>query len=226
MAVSDWSTTADDNTTIDGLDIGEDCSPANINNAIRSVMAGVRAKCDDLDTEDGKALKLAGGTMTGEIKSSASPVMGCANSGDTLRIHGGNDFDKSARIALQSAQDGGNGSFTVSSTKTDGTFAHMDLQGRADTGVLTWNGRRLPVKRAEVYNETVALTQATAKTITITPAADRTEHLGFIITKAWPGSTWANAGVQIVREDSTTQIVVLSVSSTQNYTLIIDEIYI
>lgn len=48
MAVDDWSTTAGSNTSIDGVNIDEGCSPAGINNAIRSIMAAVKAKFDNL----------------------------------------------------------------------------------------------------------------------------------------------------------------------------------
>lgn len=41
MSVFDWNVTPASNTTIDGVDIDENCSPAGINNAIRSVMADV-----------------------------------------------------------------------------------------------------------------------------------------------------------------------------------------
>jgi len=39
MAYSDWSTTAASNATTLGIDIGEGCDAANINNAIREMMA-------------------------------------------------------------------------------------------------------------------------------------------------------------------------------------------
>lgn len=39
MAISDYDTTAGNNTSIAGIDIGENCSPANVNNAIRQLMA-------------------------------------------------------------------------------------------------------------------------------------------------------------------------------------------
>lgn len=42
MAVSDWSTTAALNITVDGINIAEGTIPANLNNAIRGVMANVR----------------------------------------------------------------------------------------------------------------------------------------------------------------------------------------
>jgi hypothetical protein len=40
--VSTWSETPGSNTTVDGTSIAEACSPGNLNNAIRSVMAGVK----------------------------------------------------------------------------------------------------------------------------------------------------------------------------------------
>ena len=40
--VSSWSETPATNTTVDGTNIAENCSPGGINNAIRSVMAGVK----------------------------------------------------------------------------------------------------------------------------------------------------------------------------------------
>lgn len=40
--IADWSETPASNTSVDGVNIAENCSPGVINNAIRSVMAGVR----------------------------------------------------------------------------------------------------------------------------------------------------------------------------------------
>ena len=40
--VTSWSETPASNTTVDGVSIAEGCNPGNINNAIRSVMAGVK----------------------------------------------------------------------------------------------------------------------------------------------------------------------------------------
>jgi len=47
MAVTDYSTTPGSNTAISGINIGENCSPANINNAIRQLMADVATALDD-----------------------------------------------------------------------------------------------------------------------------------------------------------------------------------
>nr|DAH15121.1 MAG TPA: tail collar domain [Caudoviricetes sp.] len=65
MSVSDWSATADENTTVDGINIAEHCPAKNINNAIRSVMAAVKAKCDTLDATDNL---LRRGAVIGEVR--------------------------------------------------------------------------------------------------------------------------------------------------------------
>lgn len=42
MAVSDWSPTASENTTIGAINIGEGCPPSNLNNGLREIMAQIR----------------------------------------------------------------------------------------------------------------------------------------------------------------------------------------
>lgn len=59
MAVSDWSSTASSNTTIDGVNIAEGCSPAGINNAIRSIMAAVKAWATGSVTSTGLTMTTA-----------------------------------------------------------------------------------------------------------------------------------------------------------------------
>jgi hypothetical protein len=64
MAVTDYSSTASSNTTISGINIAEGCPPANINNAIRTVMADVRVMYDNLPVVAGK-VDAAGGVFSG-----------------------------------------------------------------------------------------------------------------------------------------------------------------
>lgn len=40
--VSTWSETPASNTTVDGVNIAENCSPGALNNGLRSIMAGVK----------------------------------------------------------------------------------------------------------------------------------------------------------------------------------------
>lgn len=71
MSVSDWSATADENTTVDGINIAEHCPAKNINNAIRAVMAALKNKCDTLDDTDNT---LRRGAVIGEIRWFAMPT--------------------------------------------------------------------------------------------------------------------------------------------------------
>jgi hypothetical protein len=64
MAVTDYSSTPASNTTISGINIAEGCPPANINNAIRTVMADVRVMYDNLPVVTGK-VDAAGGVFSG-----------------------------------------------------------------------------------------------------------------------------------------------------------------
>ena len=65
MSVSDWSATADENTTVDGINIAEHCPAKNMNDALRAVMAALKTKCDALDATDNT---LRRGAVIGEIR--------------------------------------------------------------------------------------------------------------------------------------------------------------
>lgn len=71
MAVSDWSSTADDNTEINGISIAEHCPAKNMNDALRAVMAALKNKCDALDDTDNT---LRRGAVIGEIRWFALPT--------------------------------------------------------------------------------------------------------------------------------------------------------
>ena len=75
MAIKDYSTTPDLNTQISGINIAEGCAPSGINNAIRQLMADVKAESEATQNKDtaqdaaiaGK-LDKSGGTMTGALE--------------------------------------------------------------------------------------------------------------------------------------------------------------
>lgn len=46
MSVSDWSAVADENTSIDGINIAEHCPAKNMNDAVRNIMADLAADID------------------------------------------------------------------------------------------------------------------------------------------------------------------------------------
>jgi hypothetical protein len=68
MAVSDWSTTASANTTINGIGIGENCPAANLNDAVREMMAEIKSYSLTVTSPTGNYMPLSGGTFTGAIK--------------------------------------------------------------------------------------------------------------------------------------------------------------
>lgn len=68
MAFSSYSTTPDNNTSINGTNIAENCPAGNVNNAIRQIMADgaeLAATVAAIDTSTG--LPLTGGEVTGVI---------------------------------------------------------------------------------------------------------------------------------------------------------------
>lgn len=66
MSFSDYSTTPGANTTVGGVNVGENCPPANVNNAIRQLAADGKELSDAVDALDA-GMPVAGGTFTGNI---------------------------------------------------------------------------------------------------------------------------------------------------------------
>jgi len=64
MSYLTWSTNANLNITIDGVNIDEGCEPGNLNNAVRSVMAGVASLRDAVPSVAG-LMPVAGGVFSG-----------------------------------------------------------------------------------------------------------------------------------------------------------------
>jgi hypothetical protein len=64
MSYTTWNTAASLNVTVNGVNIAENCPPANINNAIREVMAGV-AQLRDALPNTSNLIPTSGGVFTG-----------------------------------------------------------------------------------------------------------------------------------------------------------------
>lgn len=57
MAVQDWSADPNQNTSVDGINIAENCPAQNMNNAIRAVMASVRVMYNGIPNGDAYVTK-------------------------------------------------------------------------------------------------------------------------------------------------------------------------
>lgn len=79
MAVSDYKTNPDENTTISGINIAEGCPPSGINNAIRQLMADVKQNSDDQSTEFSKVMTGATAYAAGTSGNVPAPQQGQQN---------------------------------------------------------------------------------------------------------------------------------------------------
>ena len=76
MAVSSYNTNPDLNTTISGINIAEGCPPSGLNNALRQLMADVKAESDALQKDVSSAQSAAD-----EARSAAQAAQSTANTG-------------------------------------------------------------------------------------------------------------------------------------------------
>ncbi len=156
MAVSDYKVTPDQNTTISGINIAEGCPPSGINNAIRQMMADIKAKTDAMDTASGTkdaaqdtaiaaaqskadaALPKTGGVMTGPIQTES--LLGRSTGTDkSVNITGGTSLSNGALLILRGKdQAPGNGHFELTARTSDSNTC--TLAGSPE-GTLTWGGK-------------------------------------------------------------------------------------
>jgi hypothetical protein len=123
--INDYSNTAGSNTTINGIDIAEGCSPAGINNAIRQLMADI-ADMDDgvvpLQTPD-----INGGTIDGATLGASSPITSAVISGDltvdtnTLYVDSTNN-----RVGIGTTSPSDTLEVKIGSANTTGVLIHRD----------------------------------------------------------------------------------------------------
>lgn len=64
MAIGDYSTTPGNNAAISGINIAEGCAPANVNNAIRQLMADLAAAIGTLSASPAELNILDGATLS------------------------------------------------------------------------------------------------------------------------------------------------------------------
>lgn len=184
--INDYSNTPASNTTINTIDVDEGCNPANINNAIRQLMADI-ADVDDgvvpLQTPD-----INGGTIDGATIGGTTPGAGTFTTASATTFSGsGANLTNIPNSALT------NSSITINGTPTalggsiivgdiTGVTAGTGLSGGGTTGDVTLNVSGLTVNElaggslttsAEAFadNDTTLMTSAAIN--------DRIESFGY-----------------------------------------------
>lgn len=172
MAVSDYKTDPNENTTISGINIAEGCAPSGINNAIRQLMADVKADKTAQDTATAERVKtvnnnapdangnitpaqtgclpLTGGTMTGPITfNNSGQVMKSPGDDGVLRFDGGSDYNKGAFLSLHGMNYNSNNAGAFQLSCRSSTFTR-DLVGHPD-GTLRWGGSQVLLPAGAVF---------------------------------------------------------------------------
>lgn len=158
MSVSDWSATADENTSIDGINIAEHCPAKNMNDALRAVMASVKKNdASVVHTADAETIT---GTKTFTEKLFLTPkeddrwsqtyIYGTENTA-SLKIQNRTvdaitdplGYPARAQLELEATDNAGQGRFSLLAlSKYDTTnqrYYQYSLVGTSD-GSLTWTG--------------------------------------------------------------------------------------
>lgn len=152
--ISEWSATPADNTDISNINIAEGCSPANVNNAIRSVMSQVK----DLQAgTSGDTIPLTAGGTGSTTASAARTALGLvigtdilappsgtsilkANSGGALaNASAGTDYVAPGTATTFTAKQTFTGSSSVISSKFANALEGVTVSATAATGTINYD---------------------------------------------------------------------------------------
>lgn len=144
--ISEYSATAADNTDISNINIAEGCSPANVNNAIRSLMAQIK----DLQAgTSGDTIPLtAGGTGATSASTArtalgvpAIPAAGITKSSGTAlsAATAGTDYVEPTTATSFTAKQTFTGSSSVISSKLVNALETVTVSATAATGTINYD---------------------------------------------------------------------------------------
>ena len=133
--ISEFSVTPGDNTDIDGINIDEGCSPANLNNALRELMS--QLKDFQVGNQTSNQLAIAGGGTGATTAADARTNLGlgtmATQAASSVAITGGSIVG----ITDLALADGGTGASTAADARTNlglGTIATQSASNVAITG--------------------------------------------------------------------------------------------
>jgi len=193
--ISEYSSTANDNTDVNNVNIAEGCAPSGINNAIREVMAALKRFQTGADGDPvtiGGNLIVTGGTTANTLSATNVTASG------TLGVTGASTFTGTLS-ALGNASVGGTLGVTGASTFT-GTMA---AQGRVTLASAIHEARvdlstatQINVSQANYFIRTI--TTDTTFTVTGTPATGTVASFILDLTNGGAATiTWATGTVWV-----------------------------
>lgn len=138
--ISEWSATPADNTDISNINIAEGCSPANVNNAIRSVMAQVK----DLQAgTSGDTIPLTAGGTGATTASGARTNLGLVIGTDVQAYDANIVFDDVSTTFTAANSFTGKQTFTGTSSVIASKFVNalegVTISATAATGTINYD---------------------------------------------------------------------------------------
>jgi hypothetical protein len=174
--ISEYSATSADNTDISNINIAEGCSPANVNNAIRTVMAQLK---DQQAGTSGDPFTVSG-TLT---------ASGTLTSSGTLAITGGLTLDGAAGTsgqALVSAGSSNTPTWTTLGTIASQNANAVSITGGTITGITDLTVADGGTGASTLSANAVLLGNGTSALQTVAPSTS-----GNVLTSN--GTTWTSA---------------------------------
>jgi hypothetical protein len=230
--VSEWSSTAANNTDIASIDIAEGCAPSGINNAIRELMAQVKDMQSGTDADNftvGGNLSVTGTTTaTGAITANGGltgNLTGNVTGNLTGNVTGNVTGSAGSLTSTLAVANGGTGLTTLTANNVilgNGTSAPSFVAPSTSGNVLTsngttWQSTALPNNSIgtgqtwqDVSGSRVAGTSyqnTTGKPIQVAVSGDGNGSVRYMQVST-DNSTWINVGVFNSVYDGSTQTIV------------------